>query len=227
MKLLAVDSAANLCAACVWDTAAGHELGRSVADIGKGHAERLMATIAEALQAAGADYSELGSLAVSTGPGSFTGVRVGVSTIRGLALALKIPSIGVTTLDAIAAEAGDAFPNRPIMVAIDAGRGELYVALYDAAGKMSYDACVLSFADALAVAVDAAPVVCGTAAEKIAQAAGPLALDTGLATATADIATFARLAALRGPSPHKPAPDYLREPDAKPQSGFILPRSRA
>lgn len=227
MKLLAVDCAANLCAACVWDTAASHELGRSVADIGKGHAERLMATISEALQAADADYSDLGSLAVSTGPGSFTGVRVGVSTIRGLALALKVPAIGVTTLDAIAWEARIAFPGRPVMVAIDAGRSDLYVALYDASGKMSYDACVLNFADALALAVEAAPILVGTAAGKIAEAARPMALDTGPATATADIASFARLATQRGPSPDRPTPLYLREPDAKPQAGFILPRSRS
>ncbi|HWK69064.1 MAG TPA: tRNA (adenosine(37)-N6)-threonylcarbamoyltransferase complex dimerization subunit type 1 TsaB [Rhizobiaceae bacterium] len=227
MKLLAVDSAASLCAACVWDTAAGHELGRSVTDIGKGHAERLMATIAEALHAAGAEYSDLGGLAVSTGPGSFTGVRVGVSTIRGLALALKIPAIGITTLEAVAAEGRIAFPGRDVLVAIDAGRGDLYVALYDASGTTSYDACVLNFADAVSLAVETAPVLCGTAAAKIAQAASPLALDTGPQAATADIATFARLAAQRGASPERPAPVYLREPDAKPQAGFILPRSRS
>lgn len=227
MKLLAVDSAASLCAACVWDTARGHELSRSVSDIGKGHAERLIAAIAEALEAAGADYSDLGGLAVSTGPGSFTGVRVGVSTIRGLALALKIPATGVTTLEAVAAETRLLFPGRPVMVAIDAGRGDLYVALYDRSGETSYDACVLNLADAVALAVEAAPVLCGSAAEKIAEAASPLALDIGTKAATADIATFARLAALRHPSPVKPTPVYLREPDAKPQAGFVLPRSRS
>lgn len=227
MKLLAVDSAASLCAACIWDTQARRELGRSVVDIGKGHAERLMATIAEALAAAGSDYADLGALAVSTGPGSFTGVRVGVSTVRGLALALKIPAVGVTTLDAVAAEARTDFPDRPIMVAIDAGRGDLYVALYNVSGEMSYDACVLNFADALALAVETAPVLCGTAAAQIADAAAPLAFDMGPAIATADIATYAMLAADRGPSTERPKPVYLREPDAKPQAGFILPRSRS
>lgn len=227
MKLLAVDSAASLCAACVWDTAAGHELGRSVADIGKGHAERIMATIAEALHAAGAEYSELEGLAVSTGPGSFTGVRVGVSTIRGLALALEIPAVGVTTLEAVAAQCRIVFPGRQVMVAIDAGRGDFYVALYDASGTSICDACVLNFADAVSLAVETAAVLCGTGAGKIAEAAGPLALDTGPEAATADIAIFAQLAALRGPSPQKPKPVYLREPDAKPQAGFILPRSHS
>ncbi|MGO4831691.1 tRNA (adenosine(37)-N6)-threonylcarbamoyltransferase complex dimerization subunit type 1 TsaB, partial [Rhizobiaceae sp. 2RAB30] len=192
MKLLAVDTAANLCAACVWDVDEARDLGRSVADIGKGHAERLMITIREALDASGTDYAGLGALAVSTGPGSFTGVRVGVSTIRGLALALKLPARGITTLDAIAAETRAAFPGRPVMVAIDAGRGDLYVAVYDASGKMRYDAAVLSFDDALALTKDTAPVLAGTAAAALAEAARPLALEMGRGAATADIATYAR-----------------------------------
>lgn len=225
MKLLAVDTAANLCAACVWDTVEARELGRSVVDLGKGHAERLMTTIGEALEASGTGYAGLDALAVSTGPGSFTGVRVGVSTIRGLALALKLPARGITTLDAIAEETRAAFPGRTAMVAIEAGRGDLYVAVHDASGKMRYRAAVLSFADALALAKETAPVLSGTAAASLAEAALPQALTTGPRTATADIATYARLAAERGPAQEKPKPAYLREPDAKPQAGFILPRS--
>jgi tRNA threonylcarbamoyl adenosine modification protein YeaZ len=225
MKLLAVDTAANLCAACVWDTDDARELGRSVFDLGKGHAERLMATIAEALDASGMDYGGLGALAVSTGPGSFTGVRVGVSAVRGLALALKIPARGIMTLDAIAAETRAAFLSRPIMVALDAGRGDLYVAIYDQSGKLRYDPVVASFADALALAKEIAPVLSGTAAPALAEAALPLVLDTALVVATADIGAYARLAAARGPATDKPRPAYLRGPDAKPQAGFILPRS--
>lgn len=225
MKLLAVDTAANLCAACVWDADAARELGRSVHDLGKGHAERLMATIGEALEASGAGYADLGALTVSTGPGSFTGVRVGVSTMRGLALALKIEATGITTLEALAVETTAALPGRPVMVAIEAGRGDLYVAVYDEFAKMRYGPAVLSFADALVLARQAAAAICGTAAPAIADAARPLVLEMGPIAATADIATYARLAAERGPSPEKPKPVYLREPDAKPQAGFILPRS--
>ncbi|TGT75410.1 tRNA (adenosine(37)-N6)-threonylcarbamoyltransferase complex dimerization subunit type 1 TsaB, partial [Mesorhizobium sp. M8A.F.Ca.ET.161.01.1.1] len=101
---------------------AKRELGRSVLDLGKGHAEHLMAVIAEALTAGAMDYSGLGAIAVSVGPGSFTGLRVGVSTARGLALALKVPAIGVTTLEALAAEAAAEFPGRPVLAALDAGR---------------------------------------------------------------------------------------------------------
>src|SRR4051794_26516035 len=100
MKILAIDTAANLCAACVFDGDADRELGRSVRDIGKGHAEVLMDVIAEALAAAGAAFGDLDAVAVAVGPGSFTGIRVGVSVARGLALAQKIPAAGVSTLDA-------------------------------------------------------------------------------------------------------------------------------
>jgi tRNA threonylcarbamoyl adenosine modification protein YeaZ len=96
MKVLAIDTSANLCAACVKDTG---ELGRAVRNLGKGHAEHLMAVIDEALSAAATTYAELELIAVAVGPGSFTGIRVGVAAARGLALALKIPSVAVTTLD--------------------------------------------------------------------------------------------------------------------------------
>ncbi len=225
MNLLAIDTAANLCSACVWDVEAGAERGRSVADLGKGHAEYLMTTIAEALAAAGCGYDDLGMLAVATGPGSFTGVRVGVATARGLALALKIPAVGVSTLDAIAAEAAQAHPGRQVLVAIDAGREELYVALYDELAKLIYGPVVTTMQTALDIARQNVPVLAGSAARAVAGALLPLSPELGPQAATADIATYARIAAARGPAAARPAPLYLREPDAKPQAGFVLPRT--
>ncbi|HEY4192454.1 MAG TPA: tRNA (adenosine(37)-N6)-threonylcarbamoyltransferase complex dimerization subunit type 1 TsaB, partial [Mesorhizobium sp.] len=127
--ILAIDCSASLCAASVHDEAANVELGRCVLDLGKGHAERLMAVIADALKAGGVNYAGLSTIAVSVGPGSFTGVRVGVSAARGLALALKIPAIGVTTLEALAQQARQAFPGRAVLVALDGGRDEIHAAL--------------------------------------------------------------------------------------------------
>jgi tRNA threonylcarbamoyl adenosine modification protein YeaZ len=222
MKLLAIDCAANLCAACVYDAAAGKELGRSVLDLGKGHAEHLMSVIDEALKAGGADYSGLGAVAVSVGPGSFTGLRVGVSAARGLALALKIPAIGVTTLEALAAEASATFPGRPVLAALDAGREEIHAAFYDAEAILRYGPAVTTLVQAAAMAADNLPVLAGTAAEQIAAAVGR-AFDMGPTSATADIAVYARLAAAKGEG-ERPKPLYLRGADAKPQAGFILSR---
>jgi tRNA threonylcarbamoyl adenosine modification protein YeaZ len=222
MKVLAIDCAANLCAACVYDAGVGKELGRGVRDLGKGHAEQLMAVIETALRAGGIGYHDLGAIAVSIGPGSFTGLRVGVSTARGLALALKVPAVGVTTLEALAAEGASAFPGRAVLAALDAGREEFHVALYDEALGETYGPSVATLSEAAALAVDAGAVLAGTAAPRIAEAAGR-AFDTGPVAATADIATYARLASAREPG-EKPKPLYLRGADAKPQAGFILPR---
>ncbi|PBB20812.1 tRNA (adenosine(37)-N6)-threonylcarbamoyltransferase complex dimerization subunit type 1 TsaB [Mesorhizobium sp. WSM4313] len=222
MKLLAIDCAANLCAACVYDAGAGKELGREVRDLGKGHAEHLMAVIETALKAGGVGYPDLNAVAVSIGPGSFTGLRVGVSTARGLALALKIPAIGVTTLEALAAEGAKTFPGRAVLAALDAGRDEIHAALYDKALAEAYRPSVTTLSGAATIANGADAVLVGTAAPQVAQAAGR-AFDIGPVAATADIATYARLASARGPG-EKPKPLYLRGADAKPQAGFILPR---
>lgn len=221
---LAVDCSASLCAACVYDAQAGRELGRSVLDLGKGHAEHLMAVIEAALNAAGKAFADLDAVAVSVGPGSFTGLRVGVSAARGLALALKVPAIGVTTLEALAAEAQDAFPRRFVLAALDAGRGEIHAALYDRNRMPVRGPGVFALEEAVAMARASASVLAGTAARQIA-AAGGGGLDMGPAGATADIAVYARLAAERGPG-EKPRPLYLREADAKPQAGFVLPRAK-
>jgi tRNA threonylcarbamoyl adenosine modification protein YeaZ len=225
MTLLAIDCSANLCAACVYDAKTDRELGRRALDLGKGHAEHLMTVIGEALTAAGKAYADLSAIGVSVGPGSFTGLRVGVATARGLALALKVPAIGVTTLEALAAETRQAFANRPVLAALDGGRGEIHAALYDEFAVLRYGpaAITLEEAAAMACAQPVAPVLAGTAAALVVEAAGR-GFAIGPTGATADIGIYARLAAAKTPG-EKPKPLYLREADAKPQAGFILPRT--
>lgn len=223
MMILAIDTAANLCAACVWDTASG-ERGREARDIGKGHAEQLMEVIDHALAAAGIAMHDIGAIAVSIGPGSFTGVRIGVAAARGLALALKVPAIGISTLDALAEEAFAAWPNRDVLTMIDAGRGKVYAAGYRADGAISTPPSELDFDAAVALAGIGDPVLAGSAAQSIAQATGR-AFDIAGHGRTADIATYARVGARRDPvRSERPKPLYLRGADAKPQMDFALPR---
>ena len=208
MRLLAIDTAANLCAACVFDSDAG-ELGRTVLDLGKGHAEHLIGVIDDALKAAGTNYGDLDAIAVSIGPGSFTGVRVGVATARGLALALKAPAVGVSTLEALAYETRDAKPGHPVTARIEAGRGQVYLASFAADGSPTMEPAALSLA---------------SAEDFIRKAGGDTLLASGV---TADIAIYAKLAAQKlaaEPAPAKPKPLYLREADARPQDAFALPR---
>lgn len=223
MIVLAIDTSSTLCAAALWDTDTHAERGRCVEAMATGHAERLMAVIDAALADAGLAYADLGAVAVSIGPGSFTGVRVGVSTARGLALALNIPAIGVSTLDAIAAETLALHPGSDTFVAIDAGRGNAYVGVYDAFAMLRYGPVMLTFDETVELARTGTPVLAGTAAASVAAALGKN-LRTASLEATANIATYARLAAARGPSVEKPVPLYLRPPDARPQASHVLPR---
>ncbi|TGV73045.1 tRNA (adenosine(37)-N6)-threonylcarbamoyltransferase complex dimerization subunit type 1 TsaB, partial [Mesorhizobium sp. M00.F.Ca.ET.158.01.1.1] len=116
---------------------------------------------------------------------------------RGLALALKVPAIGVTTLEALAAEAATAFPGRAVLAALDAGREEIHAALYDEMSVLTYGPAVATLADAAAMASERSAVLAGTAATLIAEAAGR-PFDIGPRTATTDILTYARLAAAKG-----------------------------
>lgn len=226
MILLAIDCAASLCASSVYDTGAAKELGRCVRDLGKGHAEHLMAVVEEALTQAGVVYADLGLIAVSTGPGSFTGVRVGVSAARGFSLALKIPAVGVTTLEALAQETRDALGPRMVLAALDAGREEIHAALYDEAGVALREPAVLTLVDAAELAASGQIALAGTAAQLVADAAMvDKAFAFGPMLAAADIGTYARLAAGKEPG-ERPKPVYLRAPDAKPQAGFVLPREQ-
>lgn len=226
MKLLAIDTCANLCAACVHDAEAGGEVARAVLDIGKGHAEQIMAVIGQALGAAGIGYEAIGAVVVSVGPGSFTGVRVGVSAARGLALALSVPAIGVSTLEALAAETGRSFPGRPVLVAIGNRPQALYAAAYDGSGAETTAPLSASAEDLAGLLGDPDTVLAGSAATLVLKAAGG-GFDLGPCEATADIAIYAGIAAVRGSSGQAPRPLYLRPPDARPQSGFTLPMKTA
>jgi tRNA threonylcarbamoyl adenosine modification protein YeaZ len=223
MILLAIDTAAELCAACIFDTEANAENARAVLDIGKGHAEHIMAVIGGALDEAKLTYADLGAVTVSVGPGSFTGVRVGVSAARGFALALKIPAIGVSTLEALAVEARQLHPGRAVLAAIGTRPEHLYAAVYDAAGEAIVEPMAGSL-DTIAAMTRDGMALCGSAAAMVAERAGAKDIVLGPASATADIAAYARLAAGKDMKGAPPRPLYLREPDAKPQAGFALPR---
>lgn len=225
MLILAFDCATNLCAACVWDAEFGRERGRSVRDLGKGHAEHLMAVIGEALAAGQASLKQVGAIGVGVGPGSFTGIRVAVSAARGLALALGIPAAGVSTLEAIAAEARPLAADLPVAAVQDGGQGLYQLGIYDKLGRSLHTPLV-------AAGGEAASMVKASEAMLAGPGAAPLAALTGLDArlilpyrSAPDIATLARIVAARGRAPASPpAPLYLRAPDAKPQSGFVLPR---
>src|SRR5258707_2838362 len=103
MLILAIDTALDACAAGVLDTDAGDLIAQESQAMKRGHAEALMPLIARVMKQSGLPFSALDRIAATTGPGSFTGLRVGLSAARGIALAAGKPAVGVTTLSAYAA----------------------------------------------------------------------------------------------------------------------------
>lgn len=226
MKLLAIDTAADLCAVAVYDASSGAILAEASEAIGKGHAERLMPMVETVLRQAATPIASIAKIAVAVGPGSFTGIRVGVATARGLALALGVPAVGVSTLEVLAAHACKSFPGRDVLAAIDARRGEIYVQRFDAAGH-ALDEPRATTQEALAgdlMKMQLPPVVAGSGAPLLAAACGGTGIEIAGTAAAAPVAVLAHIGALREPGA-PPVPLYLRAPDAKPQGGFAVARS--
>jgi N6-L-threonylcarbamoyladenine synthase len=218
MIILALDTAGADCAAALYDSGSDTVLGEASETIGKGHAERLMAITDRALEQAGVSLSAVGRIAVTVGPGSFTGIRVGVAAARGFALSLGVPAVGVTTLAVMAAARREETPGRAVLAAMDAKRGEIYLQPFDASGQPLDEPRAVTIGDAQAFAAAFDGEIAGSAA--------PL-LKPGAAGGDGDrfpIAVVARLGAAVPPSSGKPKPLYLRGPDAKPQAGFAIAR---
>jgi tRNA threonylcarbamoyladenosine biosynthesis protein TsaB len=126
MRVLAVETSTLAGGAALLDDA--HVVGEYALDVSATHSERLMGAIDRLLTDAGWTPRDLEGLAVAVGPGSFTGLRIGLSTVKGLALALGIPIAAVPTLDALAA--GLPYAGLPVCPVLDARKREVYASLY-------------------------------------------------------------------------------------------------
>jgi tRNA threonylcarbamoyladenosine biosynthesis protein TsaB len=159
MRLLALETATLAGGAALLDD--GRLVGESRLNIALTHSERLMAVVDRLLRDCGWELASLGGLAVSIGPGSFTGLRVGAATAKGLALALEIPVAPVPTLDAMAATLP--FADSPICPLLDARKNEVYCSLYrwtDGGMERQWDYLALS-PGAAAARLEAPVIVLG------------------------------------------------------------------
>ena len=126
MLILAIDTALDACAAAVLDTSAGGVIALESQAMKRGHAEALMPLIARVIKQAGIAFASFDRIAVTTGPGSFTGLRVGLSAARGIALAANKTAVGLTTLAAYAAPVVSENAEQPVISAIDARHDQVY-----------------------------------------------------------------------------------------------------
>jgi tRNA threonylcarbamoyl adenosine modification protein YeaZ len=219
MKVLAIDTAGVDCSTAVFDASEGRILAEITERIGKGHAERLMAMIDEVLDAAQVPLSAIGRIGVTIGPGSFTGIRVGVAAARGFALSLPAECVGIVTLEAMARAHLAIDPSTPVVAAIDAKRSEIYAQAFGTDGRPLTEPHILSL-DGLRDLVERTDAsVVGTAAPLLRGEPASTEPDRFA------IGMVARLAAEASSIALRPKPLYLRGPDAKPQDGFALARS--
>lgn len=235
MTILALDTAGSMCAAALYDPQTQQVLAEVSHDIGKGHAELLLDYIAQCFEAAKISRSDVTRIAVNIGPGSFTGVRVGVSAARGFGLALSCPVIGVSGFEALSHEMQVLAPAQPVMIALSAYRGDIYAQGFDAQGQASTTPLAGNEAELLPVLqqLGADYALAGSGAAQLQTSSGAAQLQEAegserriiSTSAHASIGTFARLAALREAG-NPPEPLYMRGPDVKPQTGFALPRQQ-
>lgn len=217
MLILALDTALDACAAAILDTVSGKLVAQQSQPMKRGHAEALMPLIARVMKEAGLPFAALDRIAVTTGPGSFTGLRVGLSAARGIALAAGKPVVGLTTLSAYAAPLVSENGEHPVISAIDARHDQVYFQVVSGDGGSLIPPKVASIAEALEASRFGAPRLVGNAAQILAERwpdeAPPVGVDEQPAP---DIAWVAWLGAAADPNTAPARPFYLRPPDAKP-----------
>jgi tRNA threonylcarbamoyladenosine biosynthesis protein TsaB len=226
MRVLAIDTALEACAAAVLDTEHG-VLATETQAMARGHAEALIPLISRVMNAAKIEFKSLDRIAVTSGPGSFTGLRVGISAARGLALAAGKPAVGLTTLAAFAAPPIAQDDSIPVAVAIDARHQHVYLQIFGPGGRTLVAPRIASIRDAVRVAANGPTRLVGNAASMLMSAwpsgeEAPVLVDEQSAP---DIVWVARLgAAAASEKLSAPKPLYLRAPDAQPQDAARLPR---
>lgn len=215
--ILAIDTASRALSIALGDgrgvSFAAHQL-RS-----RGQAENLMPMIERGFRATGCTAADLTGLAVTVGPGTFTGLRIGLAAARAMRVALNIPLFGMTALEVLAADAARRFPDRPVLAALDARRDQVYAQMFRRAEPPfaeCWSAPVAVAAEGAALMAVSGTVLIGNGAALVAShVAGQTVVLDGVEP---DARHLLRLAAARSlPSCPVPAPGplYLRAPDAK------------
>jgi tRNA threonylcarbamoyladenosine biosynthesis protein TsaB len=218
MLILAIDTALDACAAAVLDTGTSKVIAMESQAMKRGHAEALMPLIARVMKESVLPFAALDRIAVTTGPGSFTGLRVGLSAARGIALAAGKPVVGLTTLSAYAAPIVSEGGDQPVISVIDARHGHVYLQVVSGNGSSLVRPKVASIEEALSASRFGAPYLVGNAARILADrwpsdAPPPFKVD---AQPAPDITWVAWLGAAVTPETAPAKPYYLRAPDAKP-----------
>ena len=226
MRVLAIDTALAACSAAVLDTRHVAVVASETLTMTRGHAEAVMPLIARVMDLADVDFANIDRIAVTVGPGSFTGLRVGISAARGIALAAGKPAVGLSTLAGFAAPHIAENDNSMVVVAIDARHEHVYLQVFGPGGNTVVSPRIAPLQEAVRAALSGPARIVGSGAELIAaqwpkDEPPPVLIEQ---LGAPDIGWIARLGAAAAEGHGPPKPLYLRAPDAQPQDAARLPR---
>lgn len=218
MRILALDTALPAVSAGVLDSSDAEPLAHETIAMERGHAEALLPLVERVMGAVPGGFASIDRVAVTAGPGSFTGIRIGLACAQAIGLARKINIVGVSTLAALAAPVILEPFEGVVAAAIDARHGQVYVTAYGPDGRTILSARRVGAHEALRALGDGPLQLVGSGAamlEAEARASGVVANIVNSAAAP-DIAFVARLGLAANPADAPARPLYLKAPDAKP-----------
>lgn len=225
MRILAIDTALGACQAGI---AEGDPLAIRAEEtllMERGHAEALLPLLERVVSRVEGGFESLDRVAVTVGPGSYTGLRVGLSAARAVGLATGIPVVGVTTLSALLAPLLTGAVDGLLVAAIDARHGQIYCQAIAPGGGIVVPPVLARVPEALRRLGSGPMTLVGSGAAALAAAAREVGETATLREALLpEIGWVAALGAVADPEGALPRPMYLRGPDAAPQDHARLAR---
>jgi tRNA threonylcarbamoyl adenosine modification protein YeaZ len=215
MRILAIDTALPAVSACVLDHDAEEPIAFETLAMERGHAEAVMPLIERVMKKVEGGFSTIDRVAVAVGPGSFTGIRIGLAAGQAIALACKAEIVGVSTLAALAAPLILDEPDGVVAAAIDARHGKVYVAAFAPDGRALLTPRRVGAHEALRALGDGPLLLIGSGAELLAKEARARGVPVKIVSgqASPDIVCVARLGLAARPETAPAKPLYLKEPD--------------
>jgi tRNA threonylcarbamoyladenosine biosynthesis protein TsaB len=229
MRILAIDTSCGAASVAIVESGRAEPLAVMSQTMTRGHADALAPMVEEAMRGIDGGFASLARIAVATGPGSFTGIRIGLAMARAMGMALGLPVAGVSTLAAFAAPLLSEPRPGIIAAAIDARHGSVYFQLFEPSGRPlgpprcdTPRECVRAIGAGPAwLAGDAAALVAGEA-----QRAG-LPYDLDAARLAPDIVALAWIGLAVDPRLSPARPVYVKPPDARPNAAEPIARAPA
>ena len=226
MRILAIDTALEACAACVATDDSDDLLAEEWMPLVRGHAEALLPLIERVMARVEGGFEGLDRVAVTVGPGSYTGLRVGLSAARAIGLAAGLPVVGVTTLSALLAPQLALNGDDTVVAAIDARHGAIYLQAMSVTEGTVIPPRHIALEEAVTLLGKRRAILTGSGAPALAAAAASAGIAVEVAeTGAPQIAWVASLGLVADPDQALPRPLYLRGPDAQPQHHARLARA--